>query len=190
MISNSFSIPWKRKRWKCSTWSPMWWCMTWKTKKSYRKPHWSQKMHSRLSPRSLRMVNGFISVRPRPRRCRRIMIRYVIISVVLRSIRIVARSASRSIRWYMRIAWAIHFPVSLPMDVSWCTRKPLMGSSLFGTRMRRSGWWIWRIGQRWICLRWIARIRIAIILGVVIVIGSYLVAAGITVYILYLIFVI
>ena len=35
-----------------------------------------------------------------------------------------------------------------------------------------------------------SRIRIAIILGVVIVIGSYLVAAGITVYILYLIFVI
>ena len=50
------------------------------------------------------MVNGFISVRPRPRRCRRIMIRYVIISAVSRSIRIVARSASRSIRWYMRIA--------------------------------------------------------------------------------------
>ena len=50
------------------------------------------------------MVNGFISVRPRPRRCRRIMIRYVIISAVSRSIRSVARSASRSIRWYMRIA--------------------------------------------------------------------------------------
>ena len=35
-----------------------------------------------------------------------------------------------------------------------------------------------------------ALIAVAIILGVVIVIGSYLVAAGITVYILYLIFVI